>query len=73
MAYELSKLAEKMKSKGLEVAEDAAQVALDAVVEWVQEGAVESANKVDDVIVPLMAALKPMADQAIDKIDGEVG
>lgn len=71
MAYEVSKLVDKLKSKGLDVAEDAAVVVLEAVVEFVKEGAAESENKVDDLLVPLVDAIKPIVVQQLDKIDGK--
>lgn len=71
MAYEVSKLVDKLKSKGLDVAEDAAVVVLEAVVEFVKEGAAESENKVDDLLVPLVEAIKPIVVQQLDKIDGK--
>jgi hypothetical protein len=73
MAYEIEKLTAKLKAKGLDVAEEGARVVLDAVVEYIEEGAVESENKLDDILVPLVVALKPLAEKAIDKIDGKEG
>jgi hypothetical protein len=71
MAYEAHKLVDKLKSKGLDVAEDAAVVVLEAVVEFIKEGAAESENKVDDLLVPLVDAVKPIIVQQLDKIDGK--
>jgi len=74
MAYEAKALVAKLKSKGLDIAEDAAQLVLDATAEWLQESALESETKADDLIVPpLLAFAKPMADKAVDKIDGKEG
>lgn len=72
-AYDAKDLALKLQAKGLDVAEDAAKVVLEAVVEWINESAVKSEGKIDDLLVPLMAALKPIADKEIDKIDKKEG
>ena len=73
MAYEASKLVAKLKKNGLDVAEEAAKVVVDSVVEFLVEGAAESENKVDDFVVPLLLAAKPLVDREIDKINGREG
>lgn len=72
-AYKLSGLLEKLKAKGLDVAEDGAKVIVEATLEWVQESAVASANKYDDLAVVLVSALKESILKEIDKIDGKEG
>jgi hypothetical protein len=74
MAYEAKKLVAKLKAKGLDIAEDAAQLVVDSVCEFLVEGAQESESKLDDLVVPpAIAVLKPLADAQIDKIDGHEG
>lgn len=72
-AYKLSALLEKLKGKGLDVAEDGAKVIAESVLEWVQESALASANKYDDLAVVLVGALKDSIMKEIDKIDGKEG
>lgn len=66
-------LVEKLKESGLDVAEDAAKVVVDSVLDWVKESAQKSENKVDDVIANLIDPIKPYIDEQLDKIDGEKG
>ncbi len=73
-AYDVKELAEKLKSKGLPVLEDTAEKVYEAVKEWVQESAVLSENKVDDVAAPLVfPILDKVIEPAIDSIDGVKG
>ena len=71
-AYDLKELGEKLKAKGLPVLEDTAEKVYEAVKEWVQESAVVSENKIDDVAVPLaFPILDKVVEPAIDSIDGQ--
>lgn len=72
MAYEFSKLTDKLKEKGLDIAEGAAQEISDAVLEWLVESAIESPNKIDDIIAVIIPLIKSELDKLIDTIDGEV-
>ena len=47
-AYDVKALAEKLKARGLDVAEDVATEVLGAVFEFFEESAVLSENKYDD-------------------------
>lgn len=73
MAYELKVLAEKLKAKGLDVAEDAAKILVEETLNWVSEEALKSENKVDDLLVVIIPVLKPHILSAVDKIDGVKG
>jgi len=71
--YSLQALAEKLKEKGLTVAEEgiekvASQVYL-AVKEWIQESALKSENKMDDMIAPFIGQLDAIVLPAIAKLD----
>ena len=71
--YSLQELAEKLKEKGLTVAEDgiekvASQVYL-AFKEWIQESALKSENKMDDMIAPFIGQLDAIVLPAIAKLD----
>ena len=72
-AYDVGALAEKLKSKGLEVAEDAAKVVVEETLQWVAEEAVKSENKIDDLLVAIIPVIKPHVLSAVDKIDGQEG
>jgi hypothetical protein len=73
MAYELKVLAEKLKAKGLDVAEDAAKILVEETLDWVSEEASKSENKVDDLVVAILPIVKPHILNAVDKIDGVKG
>ena len=72
-AYDGQALVEKLKARGLDVAEDVATEVLGAVFEFFEESAVLSENKYDDLVLAILPMLKNEALKAIDKIDGEVG
>lgn len=75
--YDLKALGLKLKDKGLPIVEEAAEAAAVqvylALKEWLQEEAIKSENKIDDVVAPFLAQLDPMVLPLIDKIDGQVG
>lgn len=73
MAYDFSKLTEKLKDQGLGLAEDAAEKAYEAVKNWILESAAESENKYDDLLLAVIPVLDEQVKKAIDKIDGEEG
>lgn len=73
MGYDIKALAEKLKAKGLDVAEEAAKIIAEETLNWVAEEAVKSENKVDDIVAPIIVAVKPWVMQQVDKIDGQVG
>ena len=72
-AYDLKALGLKLKAQGLPIAEEAleavgAQVYL-ALKAWVQESAVLSENKIDDVLAPFISQLDPIVLPLIEKLD----
>ena len=73
MAYEVKALVEKLKSKGLDVAEEAAKVIVEETFTWVAEEAIKSENKIDDLLVAIIPVVKPHVLSAVDKIDGHEG
>lgn len=72
-AFDIKALAEKLKSKGLDVAEDGVKILEESLVEWINESVLITPSKIDDIAIPVLMALKPLLDQQIDKIDGKVG
>ena len=71
--YNVKKLGARLKSKGLIVAEDAAEVILEETCEWLKEEALESKTPLDDILIVLLPVIKPIIDKQVDKIDGQVG
>lgn len=72
-AYDVKALVEKLKGKGLDLAEDAAKIAAESVLEWIQESAISSETKFDDILAALIPVVKGPVLEQIDKIDGKVG
>lgn len=72
-AYDLKELVAELKARGVDVAEDLAKSAADAVLSWVQKSALASENKFDDLLLPLMEVAKPHIMEQLDKIDGKAG
>ena len=72
-AYDVKVLLEKLKSKGLDVAEESAKVLFESVVEWVEESAKLSATPYDDMGLIVLPQIKKLALEAIDQIDGKEG
>ena len=76
-AYDLKDLGQKLKDAGLPILEEALEAAAGkayvALKLWVQESAVLSENKIDDVIAPFLGQLDPIVLPQIDKIDKQVG
>lgn len=71
MAYDIESLVEKLKAKGLELGEEAAQLVVDSVFEWLPEEAAKSETKVDDFVVSLLPLAKPVVDKLVAEIDGK--
>jgi len=72
-AYDLKDLSEKLKARGLDMAEEACLILVDEMAAWVVESAAISATPFDDVLAVVMPTLKKEAAKYIDKIDGQVG
>lgn len=72
-AYDIKVLAGRLKAKGLDVAEDVAQVALKEVIEWLKESAVASHNSYDNLLLAVYPMLEAEMATQIDKIDGKEG
>lgn len=71
--YDLKVLAEKLKAKGLDVAEESLKILVNETLDWVSESAPASPNKVDDIVSMAIPFIKPKIMEAIDKVDGQVG
>lgn len=73
-AYDPKELMSELKSRGLDLAEDAARHVVESTFAWLEKSAAASPNKVDDALVlGVSPVLKKYALEKIDKIDGKVG
>jgi hypothetical protein len=72
-AYDLGELVAKLKSRGLDVAEEAAKVIVEETCDWAIESASLSENKIDDLIGLGIPQLKALMLPLVDKIDGQEG
>ena len=70
-AYDAKELVNVLKSKGLDVAEDAANILLESVFEWLEESIKLSSTPYDDMALLLLPKIKELAAKQIDKIDGK--
>lgn len=70
-AYDVKVLVEKLKARGLDIAEDAAIIMIEETAAWVSESAVLSENKIDDLAALGMPQLVKLAKGLADKIDGK--
>jgi hypothetical protein len=69
MSYEIDSLVEKLKGKGMPVAEEAAKQVAEAVFEWLEESIIASENKYDDVAIAFIPMIKEHALKEIEKIN----
>ena len=72
-AYDIKALGEKLKSRGLDVAEDALKGVVDDVFGWVEGSVKESATPYDDILLGILPVVKAETMKQIDKVDGQVG
>lgn len=70
-AYDPKVLVAKLKAKGMDVAEEAAAVLVEEVIDWVVESSVISPNKVDDLLAVMLPVAKTHILSLVDKIDGQ--
>ena len=68
-AYDLALLGAKLKSKGLEVAEESLKILLDSTIEWLDESAKISKNPIDDMLSAGYPYLQKMALEQIEKVN----
>lgn len=71
--YDLKDLAEKLKARGLDMAEEGAKIVIEETSKWVEESAELSPTPFDNIAVVVMPEIKKLALAAADKIDGQVG
>lgn len=71
-AYDLKILGERLKAKGLVVAEDAAEEIYKETKDWIEESARLSKTPYDDMALIVFPQLDNLVLPQIDKIDGQV-
>lgn len=67
----LKMVADEFKAKGLDIAEDLAVNAVEAVFDVIPKITAATENTLDDMAVPVLALIKPKIMELLDKIDGE--
>lgn len=72
-AYDVKDLVARLKSKGLDIAEDVAEMAIKELLDWVVESATISKNSYDNLVIAIIPMLEAEMLKQIDKIDGKVG
>jgi len=73
-AYDIKELIEIVKEEGGPEAEKFLKANINAVKKWLTLSAPISANKVDDIAIPLsISTLSPLLDKVIDHVDGKIG
>ena len=72
-AYDIKALVEILKGKGLDVAEEAAKIAVESTLEWLEKSAVVSSNPYDNLLLPFYPIVKAKALEQVDRIDGKQG
>lgn len=72
-AFDVNDLVEKLKGKGMDVAEEAAKVLVEETLSWIEESVQISESKYDDFALPVIGAVKPFVMKQIDLIDGKEG
>jgi len=71
-AYDLKLLIEIAKTKGLDVAEDGAEVLYHTLMEWLVESAMLSATPIDDILIIAKSTIDGLVLPQIDKINGKI-
>ncbi len=72
-AYDIKALLERLKGRGLDLAESAGVILVEETFGWLDESAVISKTPYDDMARVIYPQLKSAALAAVDKIDGQVG
>jgi len=69
---ELKKMVvEELKKEGLDVAEEAAVSLVKALFRVIPKVVLATENKMDDLLIPVLAVVEPKIMELLDKIDGK--
>lgn len=69
-AFDIKDLGNKLKARGLDLAEEALVIVYEETKAWFKESAALSENKIDDIVAPFIDQLDPIVKPLIDKVDG---
>jgi len=72
-AYDVKALVDRLKGRGLDLAEEAGKIVIEEAFGWVEESAKLSKTPFDDMALIVLPQLKALALAAVDKVDGSVG
>lgn len=72
-AYDVKALVEQLKGHGLDLAEDAAKIAVEELFIWIEKSAGLSENKYDDLLLAILPLIKAEVLKQVDKIDQQQG
>ena len=73
MSYDFKVLGDKLKARGLDLAEDTAKIFSEEFLNWLSEQSIASESKLDDLIAVVIPMVKPHIMSKIDMIDGQEG
>lgn len=73
MSYNKTVLLEKLKGRGLDLAEESLGIINEELFNWLRESAEESKTPLDNLLIPVYNIAEEKIAKAIDKLDGEVG
>lgn len=69
--FDLKNLVDRLKSQGLDVAEDAAKIVAKETLAWVKESVLATTNPFDDLALGVLPVVSDFIMSEIDKIDGK--
>lgn len=70
-AYDLKVLSQRLKDRGLDLAEDALVIVTEELSDWTVDSAVLSKTPWDDIAATVMPQMKGFVMQQVDQVDGK--
>lgn len=71
-AWDVQDLLGRLKSRGLDLAEDAALIVVEEGLHWASESISKSDSKLDDLALPFLPMLEAPLKKLVDGINGKV-
>ena len=71
--FDVKNLEARLKAKGLDAAEELVKLAASEIFDWTQESVMIHPNPFVKFAAPIVAQVKQIALEEIDKIDGQKG
>ena len=72
-AYDLKVLGEKIKGRGLDLAEDSVKIVVEEIFAFIEESAKISPTPYDDIALIVLPQIKSKVLSIVDQIDGHQG